>query len=194
MWATMTFWPSFLILVPRAFGFHRQSKMTATRVPPSLIAWRPWPDEGDLFSQGSSNEIRKLVHGWTSTVQCGESTRGAPASSFARPFDSFAAFTQRNTVSSESLPSVKPLLKLLTSSNSPLCISFFCSCTILGFRSLRLKITRMRILKWNSFAPFSQGCIAELKIFVNDHLIILGVVAVSTSGIQVCIFALPRRE
>jgi len=30
----------------------------------------------------------------------------------------------------------------------------------------------------------TEGCIAELKIFVNDHLIILGVVAVSTSGIQ----------
>jgi len=32
----------------------------------------------------------------------------------------------------------------------------------------------------------SQGCLSELKQFVDDHLIILGIVAVSIAGIQVC--------
>jgi len=31
-----------------------------------------------------------------------------------------------------------------------------------------------------------QGCLSELKQFVDDHLIILGIVAVSIAGVQVC--------
>ena len=36
------------------------------------------------------------------------------------------------------------------------------------------------------FLLFLQGCIPELKKFVDDHLLILGIVAVSIAGIQVC--------
>ena len=36
------------------------------------------------------------------------------------------------------------------------------------------------------FLLFLQGCISELKNFVDDHLLILGIVAVSIAGIQVC--------
>ena len=36
------------------------------------------------------------------------------------------------------------------------------------------------------FLLLSQGCLPELKEFVDNHLIILGIVAVSIAAIQVC--------
>ena len=55
-------------------------------------------------------------------------------------------------------------------------------CFWLGRSWLRIILITCYVL----FLLFSQGCLSELKEFVDNHLIILGIVAVSIAAIQVC--------